>query len=148
MIASLLQRIKENLVSNILLGVGIILSLAAGILYALTGVTIYTAQSLDGMALAMPFVCVGLGLLSIPFGFKMVKYIDYLAALLAFLAFLRFEVSYIVNVFVGIDRTSFSAPFILNFAFLILAVVCFLVSAILQKEVSLGKANALKEEKQ
>lgn len=74
-----------------------------------------------------------LGVLMLLRPIKMVKYAVYICGLYAWLQFLSSQVYYIVNVFVAIDGTSFSAPFLITTLAGTAAWVLALVSAAKQK---------------
>lgn len=138
MFKNIVSNIKNNLISVILLGVTAVASLIAGILYIATGVTAF-ALKLDYVVVVLCFVAAAIALISIVFGFKTLKYLTFVALLAALLEFVRVELDFIANVFVGIDRTSFTPSFIITLVMLLVGLVAGLVSGITSKEFELKK---------
>ena len=110
----------------------LLLGVLAYVLYAKNGITEFN-PTLSQKAIIAVFVGAGLCAVSLVFAYKPVKYLAYLAYLYAFLAFLNSQITYIVNVFVSIDGSTFSAGFLLTAASFLLAMLLALVSAILTK---------------
>lgn len=138
MFTNILSRIKENLISVIFLGVAAVSGLVAAFLYMATGVTAFTPK-LDNLVIIAAIAGAVIALASVVFSFKTCKYISFVVFIVAFLEFIRVELDFIANVFVGIDRTSFTPSFIVTLATLILAVVAALVSGITGKELEIKK---------
>ena len=133
MFASILKNIKSNILSYVFVCLGIILSVAVAIVYNATGVTAFNPK-LNPTIIILSLVAGGIGLVTFALGFKTCKYLAFVAGLAAFLAYVREEITYIANIFTGIDGTSFSASFILTFAMSLLAFIFFLIAGITQKE--------------
>ncbi len=112
---------------------GVAFSAAMLIAYALTGISTFTPV-LSTKVIVMESICIDIGVLLVLFEVKNGKYGLYLLSLWTWLEFLFYEASYISNVLVGIDGNQFSIGFILTVIFGLLAWVCTLISAILQKQ--------------
>ena len=110
----------------------LVFGVLAYVLYAKNGITEFN-PSLSQKAIIAVFVGAALCLVSLFFECKPVKYLAYLAYLYAFMAFLNSQITYIVNVFVSIDGSTFSAGFILTAVSFLLAMLLALVAAILTK---------------
>ncbi|MDY6391388.1 MAG: hypothetical protein SPL80_00950 [Bacilli bacterium] len=144
MFALILKNLKENIVSYIFVGIGIALSLVVCFYYPATGVTAFTPK-INPTIVIFSAISAGIGVISFCAGFKTVKYLAFVMGLFAFLSYAREEVTYVANIFTGIDGTSFSLEFILTFAFLIVAMLAFLLGGIIQKEILFQKKPAAKE---
>lgn len=81
--------------------------------------------------------CFSLALLLAGFVFpsKLLLEGSFLLSFLSFLFYLNSQLTFITNVFVSIDQTSFSIGFIFNFLFGILSFVFSLVSSILEDKI-------------
>lgn len=119
-------------ISFLFIALGVAFTAAMLITYALSGISTFTPV-LSTKVIVLESICIGLGVLLALFEVKNGKYGLYLLSLWAWLEFLFYEASYISNVLVGIDGNQFSIGFILTTVFGLLAWVCILVSAILQK---------------
>ena len=108
------------------------LGVLAYVFYAKNGITEFN-PSLSQKAIIAVFVGAGLCAVSLVYEWKPIKYLAYLAYLYAFMAFLNSQITYIVNVFVSIDGSTFSTGFLLTAASFVLAMILALVSAILTK---------------
>lgn len=115
------------------IALGVAFSAAMLIAYALTGISTFTPV-LSTKVIVMESICIDIGVLLVLFEVKNGKYGLYLLSLWTWLEFLFYEASYISNVLVGIDGNQFSIGFILTVIFGLLAWVCTLISAILQKQ--------------
>lgn len=120
-------------ISFLFIALGVAFSAAMLIAYTLSGISTFTPV-LSTKVIALEGICIGVGVLLALFEVKNAKYGLYLLSLWAWLEFLFYEASYISNVLVGIDGNQFSTGFILTAVFGLLAWVCTLVSAILQKQ--------------
>ena len=123
----MIKNIKS--LSGILMIISIVASIAALILYILTGVTPFTPKLstpvIIFLSIGIPF---GIASIFIPKFSKQIKYLAYIMFLFAFLMFVVAEITYIANIFVAIDGTSFSASFIITFIMLIASFVLALIS--------------------
>ncbi len=123
----MIKNIKS--LSGILMIISIVASIAALILYILTGVTPFTPKLstpvIIFLSIGIPF---GIASILIPKFSKQIKYLAYIMFLFAFLMFVVAEITYIANIFVAIDGTSFSASFIITFIMLIASFVLALIS--------------------
>ena len=125
-------------------GILMLSSLASGlvtlILYLFTGVTAFTPKLSTPMII---FLIVGLVLgavsLFIPKFSKQIKYLVYIAFLFAMLMYISTQITYIANIFVAIDGTSFSASFIITFILVIASFVLALISANKEKDLLEGE---------
>ena len=144
MFALILKNLKENILSYVFVGIGIALSLVVCFYYQATGVTAFTPK-INPIIIIFSAISAGIGIISFGAGFKIVKYLAFVMGLFAFLSYVREEITYIANIFTGIDGTSFTLEFILTFAFSIAAMLAFLVGAIIQKEILFQKKPVAKE---
>ncbi len=110
----------------------LILGVLAYVFYAKNGITEFN-PTLSQKAIIAAFVGVGLCVVSLIYEWKPLKYLAYLAYLYAFMAFLNSQITYIANVFVSIDGSTFSAGFLLTAASFLLAAILALLSAVLTK---------------
>ena len=108
------------------------LGVLAYVFYAKHGITEFN-PALSQKAIAAVLAGAALCLVSLFFERKPIKYLAYLAYLYAFMAFLNSQITYIVNVFVSIDGSTFSAGFLLTAVSFLLAMLLALVAAILTK---------------
>lgn len=111
----------------------LVLGILAYALYAKNGITEFN-PALSQKAIIAAFVGAGLCAVSLVYERKPVKYLAYLAYLYAFMAFLNSQITYIANVFVSIDGSTFSAGFLLTAISFLLAAITALVSAALTKD--------------
>ena len=109
-----------------------ILGIAAYFLYAKYGVTEFS-PTLNQSAVIALWVGVALSLIGIVTNWKPVKVLAYLAFFYAFFGFANSQATYVANIFVSIDGTTFSAGFIMTAAAFILSIVVALISAIVTK---------------
>lgn len=144
MFAFILKNMKENPLSYIFVGIGIVLALVVCFLYQATGVTAFNPK-INPIIIVFSAISAGIGAISFLCGFKTVKYLAFVLGLFAFLSYVREEITYIANIFTGIDGTTFTPEFIATFACSLLAMVFFLVGAIVQKEILGMKKEIAKE---
>ena len=109
-----------------------LLGAAAYFLYAKNGITEFS-PALSKSAVIALWVGVGLCLVGIVLNCKPILVLSYLVYLYAFFGFVGSQVTYITNIFVSIDGTTFSTGFILTAASFVLAIVAALAAAILSK---------------
>lgn len=64
---------------------------------------------------------------------KIIEEVNFAFSLLAFIFYINTQLTYITNIFVGIDNTSISIGFVFNFLFGILSFSFILTSSILEK---------------
>lgn len=107
--------------------------IAAIALYSVTGVTSFTPE-LDYGLIAALAIGIALNAASSVLGEKLLKYACYIVYLFAWLQFIYVEITYIANVFVSIDGTSFTASFVLTFILCLLAAVLMFVSAVMARD--------------
>lgn len=107
--------------------------IAAIALYSATGVTSFTPE-LDYGLIAALAIGIALNAASSVLGEKLLKYACYIVYLFAWLQFIYVEITYIANVFVSIDGTSFTASFVLTFILCLLAAVLMFVSAVMARD--------------
>lgn len=106
--------------------------IAALCLYTQTGKTEFTPEL--SAAVIIPLVAaLAIGVFSLVFEIKLVKYGLFLAALCAWFEFFASQVNYLANVLVSIDGTQISTGFLATAVIGALAWIFSLVSAILQK---------------
>lgn len=102
---------------------------AAALLYQKTGVTEFS-PALYPTALYTAWGAASLSVISLALNWKPVKYGAYLLALYSFIQYIASQATYIVNVFVSIDGTTFSSGMIATAAAYLLAIVISLIAAI------------------
>ena len=119
--------------SYLLLIGGLVLGVLALILYLTTGKTQFT-PTLSTSVIVFLIIGIVSSLVSVFFENKYIKYVSYWCFLFAFLQYILAEITYISNIFVSIDGTSFSFEFIITFIALIGSFVCVLISANMQKD--------------
>ena len=111
----------------------LVLGVLAYVLYAKNGITEFN-PALSQKAIIAVFAGAVLCAVSLVYELRPVKYLAYLVYLYAFMAFLNSQITYIVNVFVSIDGSTFSAGFLLTAVSFLLAAILALVSAVLTKK--------------
>lgn len=120
-------------ISLLLIVLGVVFTAVMLIIYLWSGISTFTPV-LSTKVIMLESICIGVGILLALFEVKNGKFGLYLLSLWAWLEFLFYEASYISNVLVGIDGNQFSMGFILTAVSGLLAWVCILASAILQKQ--------------
>lgn len=128
-----LSIIKRKGLGDIFMAAALLLAIVGLILYCLTGATIFN-PNLNSKVIASLGVAVGLSILFLVFSTKMGRYLVYLLLLFAFIEFINSQVTYIANVFVAIDGSTFSASFVGTFLSILLAAILAFVSGILTKD--------------
>ncbi len=120
-------------------------ALAGLVLYLRTGVTIFTPTLSDSVIISL---AIGLFLNAVLFVFeiKTLKYGLYLLFLYSCLSFLASQATYIANVLVSIDGTTFSSSFIAEALLLALAWIFALISAILMPYRTFGSRKSSQKE--
>ena len=106
-----------------------IFAAAAAILYQKTGVTEFS-PALYPTALYTAWGAAALSVISLFLNWKPLKYATYLLALYSFIQYIASQATYIVNVFVSIDGTTFSSGMIATASAYLLAIVVGLIAAI------------------
>ena len=112
--------------------IAILLGAAAYFLYAKYGITEFS-PALNKSAVIAVWVGVGLSVIGIVTNWKPVKVLSYLAFFYAFFGFINSQATYVANIFVSIDGTTFSLGFILTAAAFFLAIVVALIAVIATK---------------
>jgi|GEM_PF-3409723 len=105
--------------------------LVAVIVYGATGVTNYTANKLDAGLIVFAILSMVVSCASVIFDLKLVKHAAFLLSMVAFFDYIVFEVDYIGSIFVGIDNTPVTAPFVITLLLFFMATVISLVCAII-----------------
>ena len=108
------------------------LSIAVLVLYSATGRNTFTPV-LSSTVITMLWICIILGILLCVFEIKILKHALYLLIFWTWLEYISDQMSYISNVLVGIDGNSFHAGFIAAVICGLLAWICALISANIQK---------------
>ena len=121
---------KNKGVGYYLLVPALICAVLSLILYHQTGITAFN-PALSTTAIVCLWISAGLCLFSLILEIKPVKYAAYLICLFGFIGYIQSQITYITNVFVAIDGSSFSAGFIATAAAFALAFILMLLSAIL-----------------
>lgn len=111
----------------------IVFAVAGLLAYRAYGVTEFS-PTLSGEAQLGFAVGIGLCVISLVLEYRPVRFFGYLALLYACLTCMTAQATYIVNIFVSIDGTTFSDGFILTAACSALAWITALVAAILTKQ--------------
>ena len=111
----------------------VVLGVAAVFLYQKNGVTEFS-PTLNSRALIALWAGAALCLLGLVLNFKPVKVLGYLAYLYALFGFIGSQATYITNIFVSIDGTTFSKGFLMTAAAIVAAVITALVAALLTKK--------------
>ena len=108
----------------------LICGIIAVISYTNTGVTKFSPELYSGV---LVFGWIGVALMagSLIYQFKPVKYVAYLLVLFAFITFIESQATYIANIFVSIDGTTFTSGFISTAVFFVVTIVVALFAAIL-----------------
>ena len=112
--------------------IAILLGAAAYFLYAKYGITEFS-PALNKSAVIAVWVGVGLSVIGIVTNWKPVKVLSYLAFFYAFFGFINSQATYVANIFVSIDGTTFSLGFILTAAAFFLAIIVALIAVIATK---------------
>lgn len=122
----------------------VICQIVAMICYATFGVTEFSPE-----LLVVPFVMSGLAIMidvaSEIIGWKICKQIAFLLSLYALISYFGSQINYIVNVFVSIDGSTFSAGFIASAVFFILTAVLHFVAIFFQTLVEKDRFVILNE---
>lgn len=121
---------KKNKVSLIFGIAGAVLATATLILYLSTGVTNFTAPKPDAMMIAMLIACLVISVVTVVFDFKLAKYAAFICTLVSFVRYIVFEIDYISNIFVSIDPTEITVPFVMTLLLSVVLVALTLVAAI------------------
>ena len=116
-------------------------ALGALIMYKKTGITKFN-PSLSGTAITCLWIAMGLLLVSLVIDFKPIRYLAYLVCLYGFFAYISSQITYIANILVGIDGSTFEAGFLTTAGLYFGAFVLMLLAGIFAKR----KAKAEKEE--
>ena len=119
----------------------LIFAVAGLICYKTYGVTEFSPK-LSVEALGGFIAGIVLCAASLVLDYKPVRFFGYLALLYGCLNSITAQATYIVNIFVSIDGTTFSQGFILTVVFSVLAWVTALVASILTKQRKKGEAAA------
>ena len=131
---------KKKGIVNLALGIAALLcAIAALILFCVSRESVFTLQMIevfrvDGTVIAMLVIGIVLGLVSIVFDFKLLKYGVYIAYLLSFGFYIVFQADYLGSVLSSIDPTEITASFVMMIVLTLLATFLQLASAILKKE--------------
>ena len=119
-----------------------ILFAVAGLLaYRAYGITEFSPELSNEAQLGFA-VGIALGVVSLALEYRPLRFFGYLALLYGCLTCMTAQATYIVNIFVSIDGTTFSDGFIMTAAFSVLAWVTALVATILTKPRKKGEAKA------
>jgi hypothetical protein len=109
--------------------------------YLVSGVTIF-APSLSQKVLIPLILLVVLAALLLVFGSKLGKYAVFMITIYAFIEYLKTQATYLANIIVSIDGSTFSTGFILTSVCFALALILSLTSAIMAPdEVDLVKGK-------
>jgi hypothetical protein len=129
-----MDRLKKFLfpksLSDIFVALSLIASVCALTGYLKTGVTIFNPV-LEKAVIITAGIGIGLNFIFLVFNSKIGKYSCYLIMLFSFIEYLSSQITYVANIFVAIDGSTFSAGFIFTCVSFILAWVLDLTGAIL-----------------
>ncbi len=106
---------------------GALLEVVSLILYGLHGVNEFASSYLVSVFVTGAIAAVT-GLVSLFFEYRLIRQFSFLFALYAFIAYVGSQANYLASLFVSIDETTISVPFVLTTIFLLVAFVLFLVS--------------------
>ena len=128
-----MKKVIEQKPSFFLLISGFLFALLSLILYAVFGKTIFNPE-LDPLV----FVFLGIGMTWSFSAFflpnKLTESFSFFFYLLAFLFYLKTQVTYIANIFVAIDGTTFSASFLMTFLSFFLSMVLSVLAMSFEKK--------------
>jgi hypothetical protein len=127
--------IKKKGLGDIFLLVALIATVCSLILYIKTGITVFNPK-LSNSVIASLIAALVLEALLLAIGSKIGKYVVYLLLLYSLIEYINTQATYIANIFVAIDGSTFSAGFICTIISFILGVAGALVSGILAKDES------------
>lgn len=127
--------IKNKGISEILILLTFIFTIINLILYCQSGVTIFNPNLYQSVIISLSFAIFLEGFTLI-FNSKIIKYSIFILLLYSFIEYIYSQITYIANVFVAIDNSSFSLPMIFLFIFYILSIGLSLTGAIISKSES------------
>lgn len=119
--------------SDIFLLIALITTIAGLIGYVLTGITIFQTKLYNSVIVSLSVLLV-LEILFLVFNSKMGKYACFVLSIYSLISYIGSQATYLANILVSIDGSTFSAGFILTILALILTFATTLVSAILAKD--------------
>lgn len=137
--------ITKKGLSDIFLLAAWVMTICGLVGYMNSGVTDFNPSLSNAVIVPLSFL-VALGVILLVYGSKYGKILYYAIAIYALVEYINTQATYITNVFVSIDGSTFSVGFILTIIALILAFGLSLTSAILAKD-DLDLINSLKEGK-
>jgi hypothetical protein len=121
---------RHKTLSDAFLAAGFLFAILALVFYLKTGITDFNPK-INSAATTSLIVVLVLSFLLLFFGSKNGKYLAFLLVLYSFIQYLSSQATYIANVFVAIDGSTFSAGFIVTFLMYVFSFSFFLVSGIL-----------------
>lgn len=110
----------------------IVCAVLAYFAYNTNGVTVFSPE-LNQNAIVCLYISIAFCIVSLILNWKLTTYAAYLVCLFGFTWFLYSQITYIANVFVSIDGTSFSDGFLLTAACYLLACIFMLFAGIFSK---------------
>ena len=125
---------NKSVLSMALSCASIVFAIVALIIYVKTGVTNYTVNKLDSGVIVFSIFGIVVSAVSIIFDFKLVKHVAFLFFMVALFDYVVFEIDYIGSIFVGIDNTPVTVPFVLTLVLFLSAMITSLVCAIVTKD--------------
>ncbi len=128
------QKNKKEHISLLFLILAIAFSIVIIILYPLFGATIFNPQ-LDFKVIVFLVVSVLFSIVCFFLPSKFIKSFPFFFSLLSFLYYVNTQITYIANVFVGIDKTTFSFPFITTVLSFVFSMVFSILSMTLEEQV-------------
>lgn len=128
------EKNKKRILSFAFLSGSFVFSLLFLIFYLNFGSTIFHPE-IETNVIVATSITMAILLAGILFPSKLTDELSFLISFLAFLFYINSQLTLITNVFVSIDGTTFSAGFIFNFLFGVLALAFALTASILEEKI-------------
>ena len=128
LLESFLKRGRRG-VGFFLLLPAILFAVLAYVFYTQTGITDFNPKLNTGAFLFLEFALI-LCAVSLFTNWKATTYGGFLCSLYAFICYIASQVTYIVNIAVGIDGTPITPGFVFTMIFFVLTILCFLFAGI------------------
>lgn len=125
--------LKNRGLSDIFIILALIFGVINLILYLNFGATIFNPK-LSGSVTGSLISIIVISSLALLLNSKLLKYATFLVYLYSFVEYINTQVTYITNIFVGIDNTEVTSSFICLMIFFVLGLAFSLVSGILSKD--------------
>lgn len=128
-----MKKIIDSKPSFFLLASSILFAFLSLIFYAVFGKTIFNPK-LDSLVFVFLGLVISTGIISIFLPSKLVESFSFYFSILSILFYFRTQATYIANVFVAIDGTTFSASFLMTFFSFILTMVLAVLAMSFEKK--------------